>query len=255
MSGVAFLHKSLGRHCSALQAFPVICVLRAADVAMRRPPHQKKPIDAKLLSRLVALTGYLGAAGVPMRCALLVSFFGMLRVSNLAPSSPAAVDPSRDTSRGDVFIRPPGLVIVLKWSKTLQTLGTTPLIPLPAIPGNPLDPVQAFKDLIAATPTVHPKQPLLTYKLGSRLQVLTAPLLNKLLAEMLSVLHLDPQEYSFHSLRRGGATTAYHGGVKLQQVMRHGAWATESSFWQYVTQPAITASPVAAVLARAASST
>jgi integrase len=254
VSGVSYLHKSLGITCAALQAFPVTCILRAVDVALRRPAQQKRPIDPKLLIRLVSLTKYIGAAGPPLKFALILAFFGMLRVSNLAPLSPAALDTSRDISRGDVAFKSPGLVVKIKWSKTLQTLGTPPLIPLPVIRGNPLDPVQAYKDLLATTPTLYPTQPLLTYKLGKATHVLTTPLLNKLLAQLLSALRLDPTQYSFHSLRRGGATTAYHGGVNLRQIMRHGLWATQTSFWQYVTQPIAAASPVAVSLAAAARS-
>lgn len=252
LSGVNFMHKSLGRECKAMEAFPLVCLLRAVDVAMRRPTHQKLPITPKLLARLVDLTQYLGAAGPPMKVALLFAFFGMLRVSNIAPAAPTSVDPSRDTCRGDVLIKPPGLVVVLKWSKCLQTLGATPLIPLPALPGHSMDPLQAYKDLLAASPTTHPTQPLLTYTLNGYKHVLTSPLLNRLLSDMLGSLGFNEQDYSFHSLRRGGASTAYHGGVHIAEVKRHGVWASEA-FWQYITAPVVAASPVAQALAHAVS--
>jgi hypothetical protein len=145
------------------------------------------------------------------------------------------------------------LVLVLKWSKTIQTGAVTPLIPIPAIPNSGLDPVKAYKQLLHTNPTITHSQPLLSYKLAKRMHVLSSALLNRILADMICVLGLDHQDYSFHSLRRGGATTAYNSGVSLAQVMRHGTWKTQSSFWKYITQPAVKASPVAAALSRAVS--
>ena len=42
----------------------------------------------------------------------------MLRQSNLAPGSVGKFDATRHTTRADVAIQPPGLVIRVKWSKT-----------------------------------------------------------------------------------------------------------------------------------------
>ncbi len=247
LSGVSFLHKCHGVPFTALQAFPVICLLRAIDVDMRRQPNQKLPITPSLLAQLVQLTHKLGAVGPPMKVALLFGFFAMLRVSNLAPASPLAFDPSRDTCRGDVLIKPPGVVLVLKWSKTLQTLSTTPLIPIPEIPGHDMDPKLALQQLLQVSPTTHPRQPLLMYTSQGRQHVLTSPLLNKYLSILITELGMEPSDFSFHSLRRGGATTAYHGGVRVNEVKRHGVWASDS-FWKYITDPVIDQSPVAQAL-------
>jgi hypothetical protein len=250
VSGVSFFHKCLGKTFTALQQFPVVCLLRAIQVTMRRKPNQKWPITPSLLTKLVALTNTLGAVGPPLKVALLFAFFGMFRVSNIAPVSPFTLDKSRDMCRGDVVFKPPGLVVALKWSKTLQTLGATPLVPLPSMPGHPLDPRQAFLDLLRQAPTVSRDQPLLMFVRQGVSNVMTSPLLNKLLSDLIQRLGLDHNNYSFHSLRRGGATAAFHGGVKISEVKRHGVWASDS-FWQYVTQPAIAKSSVAKALAKA----
>jgi hypothetical protein len=49
-----------------------------------------------------------------------------LRQSNLAPKTAAAFDIRRNTCRGDVICHPPGLVILLKWTKTLQKGSANP---------------------------------------------------------------------------------------------------------------------------------
>ena len=251
VSGISFLHKALGKSCPALQSFPVVCILRAVQVALRRHPHQKKPITPKILAKILPLISQLGEAQHAVKLAILLGFFGMLRVSNLAPASPAVFDCTRDITRQDVFVKPPGLVVSLKWTKTIQVMQESPLIPIPAVPHSIVDPVQAFKQLVTHTPTKSVKQPLLTYQVNKTMHVLSAPLLNSILAELITEVGLDHQDYSFHSLRRGGATTAYKAGVSISKVMKHGTWKNTSSFWKYITNKAVLASPVAAALAAA----
>ncbi len=196
----------------------------------------------------MVLTPELGVLGPPVKVALLFGFYGMLRMSNITPTTQHQFDPARHTSRADVLIKPPEVVLVLKWSKTIQDLGSTPLIPLPEIPRHPLCPLQAYRELLAASPTTSPRQPLLTAKSSTGRQTLTAPLLSRLLTDMLAALNQDPGLYSFHSLRRGGATAAYHAGVSVVDVKRHGTWSSDA-FWAYVTAPVVAASSVAQALA------
>jgi hypothetical protein len=85
----------------------------------------------------------------------------MLRQSNLAPGSAGTFNPSRHTTHADVSVQAPGLVITVKWSKTMQTMDNQHLLPLPSVKGHPADPLAAYEQLIAAVPTRSAKQPLL----------------------------------------------------------------------------------------------
>ena len=250
VSGIRHLHRQWDAKFTALDSFPVTCLLRATDMALRKPPHRKAPITPELLNQLVALTPDLGSLGPVMKVALLFGFYGMLRMSNIAPPSQEQFDATRHTCRGDLFTRPPGLVLLLKWSKTLQDLGTTPVIPLLQLPGHPMCPLQAYTELIATSPTRHPNQPLLTRQCATGYDIICAPLLSRLLRDMLAALQQDPGMFSFHSLRRGGATAAFHAGVSIVDVKRHGVWSSDS-FWAYITAPVVSASPVAQALAQA----
>jgi hypothetical protein len=250
VSGVRFFHKQLGLECSALDSFQVVCLLRAVDTALRRPPHRMLPITPDLLSKIISTAYKLGSLATVFRVAVLFAYYGFLRVSNVAPPSAALFDSSRHTCRGDVLLRRPGIVIVLKWTKTIQDLGATPLIPLAAIPGHHLDPVAPYKLLLQQSPTTSANQPLLTQMVNGRCMILTSVLLNKLLRRVLRHLGMEQSLYSFHSLRRGGATTACHAGVKISEVKRHGTWASDS-FWTYLTSASVEQSPVAHALSSA----
>jgi hypothetical protein len=248
VSGINFLHKCLAKTCVALQQFPVTCLLRAIDIDMRRLPLQKLPITPLLLLKLVGLSKILGHIAPHFKVAILFAFFGMLRVSNLAPLSAQALDSSRDMCRSDVLLKPPGVVLVLKWSKTLQVISTSPLVLLPAIPGHQLDPVSAYKQLLAVAPASSPSHPLLMYVIRGKKHVLSSQALNRILHKLLFLSGLNPRMYSFHSCRRGGATAAYHAGVKVNDIKRHGIWSSDS-FFKYVKDPVVALSPVAHALA------
>jgi hypothetical protein len=146
----------------------------------------------------------------------------------------------------------PGLVVLIKWAKNIQTMDKLPLLPIPQLAGHVTDPVQAYRALLKDSPTQHCNQPLLTMDTPAGPKPVTARLLSDTFQAMIAAVHLDPQMYSLHSLRRGGATAAYMAGVDKLHVKRHGNWSS-SAFWGYITAPAVAHSQVAAALAVAVS--
>ena len=84
--------------------------------------------------------------------------------------------------------------------------------PIPRVHGHPVDPVKAYLDLLAASPTTYPNQPLLTFSDGGTTTVMTIPMLARAFNILLEALPLDPGHYTLHSLIWGSATAAYKGG-------------------------------------------
>ena len=130
---------------------------------MRRAPHRVLPITPQLLKQLCKLCDSAGPLGPSMKAAFTLMFFGMLRQSNIAPATAASFDPTRHTARGDIIPSPPGLVVIAKWTKTIQTMDNVPVLPVPKVPGSPADPVAAYRALLKDFPSRHPNQPLLGY--------------------------------------------------------------------------------------------
>ena len=148
-----------------------------------------------------------------------------------------------------MLVRPPGLVIILKWSKSCQRGEEGSTVPLPKIPAHPLCPLQAYREMLAVSPTHHPNQPLLMIT-GARTHrpSLTTGQLTRTLQDLMTTLGYSASQYSLHSLRAGGATTAYHAGVDPVQIKRHGTWSSEC-LWRYVAAEPANRSQVAAKLA------
>ena len=250
ISGVRLLHKLLGVESQALASFDVSLMLRAAKLNMRHTPRRKMPVTPVLLHQLCLLSEGLGTIGVLLKVAMTFAYYGMLRQSNLAPRTSSAFDPTRHTTRQDIRLAPPGVQINLKWSKTLQVASQGDTVPLPSISGHPTDPVAAYEGLLAALPTLHPAEPLLTLptKRGRRIAVTSAKL-HQCLSILLECLGINPRPYSFHSFRRGGATAAFNAGVTVLDLQRHGTWKS-GAFSDYVTKPCPSKSRVAAAFAR-----
>ena len=250
-SGVRFLFKTLGTHPVALDSHRVTWHLRAADLTMRYQPQPKLPITPRLLVRLCELSSHLGPLGPSMKVALTFGYFGMLWLSNLAPLSKPDFDLTRHTCRGDVFLAPPGILVYVRWSKSRQTTGRTTMIPMPQLAGHAVDPVAAYQLLLRQSPTTSSNQPLLTHPSTRGLVTVSKRMLSEALRDMLVSLGFSDSRYTFHSLRRGGCTTAYKGGVSEVDLKRHGLWAS-NSFWAYVSKPHPADSSVPAALRQAA---
>ena len=249
VSGVRLLHKLVGVDAPALRAHDVHLMMRSVKLHLRRPEHRRLPFTPDHIDQLCGLCDVMGDVGTVMKVAILFGYYGMLRQSNLAPRSQRSFDHSRHTCRGDVMLQPPGIVILVKWAKTIQSFDRLPLIPIPALPGSPHDPVRAFSAMLTLRPTSSANDPLLMLP-GRRppRHIVTIDQLRRILIIMLECLFLDTRHYSLHSLRRAGATAAHAAGVKLLDIKRHGCWESDAVF-RYITSSSVAESPVAAALA------
>ena len=63
---------------------------------------------------------------------------------------------------------------------------------------------------------------------------ITYPALQKKLKSLIVEIGLDPNEYSTHSFRRGGTTTAFKAKVPIVLIKAHGDWKTDR-FQKYVS--------------------
>ena len=192
---------------------------------------------------LCTLTPSLGNLGSALRVCLTFGFFAKLRHSNLAQPSAAQFDPSRHTCRGDIFFAPPGLHILVRWTKTHQSVGRAPVLLIPDVPGHPADPVAAYHLLFIASPTTSPDQLLLSYLQQGHRTMVTVPILSQALASLLHDLGYDAGLFSLHSLCRGGATAAYRQGLDQINIKCQGLW-TSDAFWQYITSSCTATSPL-----------
>ena len=120
---------------------------------------KKAPVTPELLlgmrSRLI-MSSSLDRA---VWAAALLMFFCLLRKSNVLPASLSSFCPGKHLARQDFSLAPQGLpyglVVNLRWSKTIQYRERTLLCPLPKLSGHPLCPVTALAAAFALDPLPH----------------------------------------------------------------------------------------------------
>ena len=166
--------------------------------------------------------------------AILLAFFSFLCISNLVPHTMSGFYPLKHLSRGDIIFGPPGINLLIKWSKTLQNKDKVKVLKIPSLCKFPLCPVAAVRKFLSSTPGSN-NSPLFQIQSFDRWVPLTEIRLRKFLAKLLKALNLIPWGYTFHSLCRSGATLAFHLNVPMQDNQSHGTWTSEA-VWAYVTQ-------------------
>ncbi len=221
ISAVRYMHKVLHISASSLDSMEVRLMLRAVSITMRTVPRRKLPVTVQLLRKLCVLCSLQGKIGLVIHNALLLGFFGLLRASNLCPQSSNHFDTSRHLTRGDIVVAPPGLVLMLKWSKTMQVSNQPVCIPIPRMHDTLLDPVATFQKLCHIIPCSS-DAPLFTLPDGKSL---TIRALRNYFKVLIRGLGLSSDSYSVHSLRRGGATATFRAGAAQVDIQRQGCWA------------------------------
>ena len=81
-------------------------------------PSMKPIIDTDTLQAMVLQCDRMYMGHI-YKAAILLTFFSFLRISNLVSHSISGYGPMKHLSRGDIIFGPPGINLLLKWSKTL----------------------------------------------------------------------------------------------------------------------------------------
>ena len=161
-----------------------------------------------------------------------LAFFSFLRILNLFPNTSKAYSPLYHLSRADIFFATPGIHLLLKWSKTLQSKDTVKLIKIPALGSNPICPVMAIRNLLSITPGTKNAH-LFQYKTSQGWFPMTDTQVRHF-KMILAKLQLQDPNLTFHAFRRSGATYAFNANVALQDIQSHGTWTSEC-VWRYIT--------------------
>ena len=194
----------------------------------------KKIIDIPLLQKITSLcdTTWMGQI---YKATYLVALFSFLRISNLVPHSISAFSPLEQLTRGDIFFAPPGVHLLIKWSKTMQNRDSVKIIKIPQLGTCPLCPVKTLKNLLILTPGSQ-NDPLFQIKNeGGGWIPLTDTKVRRHLQAILARLNLSQSQISLHTFRRSGATLAFNANVSLQNIKSHGTW-TSDCVWRYIVQ-------------------
>ena len=195
---------------------------------------QKAPITPQDMLRLRGQLNLSLASDANVWAAALVLFFGVLRKGSVLPPARQVTSAPRVLSRDDVFFHRWGVLIRIRYTKTIQFRERHVDIPLPRIPNHPLCPVRAITHAFQFVPRTAPDTPAFVMPLGPRPVCLTGRQFVARVQECLARAGADPSHISGHSFRRGGASWAYSIGVPTETIRAMGDWKSHC-YMRYIT--------------------
>ena len=193
-------------------------------------PKTVKLISIDILQQIVTVCNALQHP-VVYKALYLFSFFSFLRLSNTLPHSARAFDITRHLTRGDIIFGRKFATIIVKWSKTMQNRKDTSTISIPMLGRSALCPVAALQQMFAQIPASK-NSPLFVLQVNGINVPLADSAARKHLKLVSAVLQVSPH-FTFHSFRKSATTWAFHNGVSLQEIMKHGTWSSQA-VWSYI---------------------
>ena len=220
VSAIRWVHKLNRAVPPEFTDLDILMALKGLSVDRGLAVRQAAPITPQILAKFYSHLDLTQPEDIAWWALFLVSFFLMLRSSNVTPQTRADYDPVKQLHWSSISLSDKVALVTITWTKTVQYRQRELVIPLLSIPGSFLCPVLALRRL-ASLGKISSQGAVfcdkyhypLTYK----------AYLNKVKA-LAALSGLNPSEFSTHSFRRGGATFAYQAGVPLQLIQLQGDW-------------------------------
>ena len=197
---------------------------------------QKLPITPDILKRIISICDKKNESG--FIAAILVGFFTFLRKSNLVPESMENFKPGRHLSWGSFAFKGDCAIVKVVETKTIQCRERILYLPLAKCSVTELCPIATVQVHFQEFITKEKSNPTFQYKDRNNTKTLTHSKLSSTLKEKLTILGIDPNTISMHSLRRGGASYIYahQCGASIELIQAMGDWASLSVLL-YLSRP------------------
>ena len=203
------------------------CVLRGIRPSIGDSPSRKLPVNPAMLAQILSKLDLSSAGDSNIWAAGLLMFFAMLRRSNVLCSE-KSFDPSKHLRRRDLVFHEWGILVHIRWTKTIQFKERTLDIPLPRMPKHPLCPVAAIFHAWSFSRGSPMDGPAFLVPVKDALKPLSSNTFINRIKEILKSCGVNSSLYSGHSFRRGGATWAYQVGVPVDTIRIIGDWKSNA---------------------------
>lgn len=227
VNGVKIMHLINDHKFPHLESFSYKLTIKGITRIKSHLPNRTLPVTPEILLEIFEHMQMEDQLDITFWSLFLIAFFMFSRKSNLVPISTSKFDPKKQLCRKDFEIHDEYLIISIRWSKTIQFGQRILSIPLCAIHGNPLCPVAAFKKMCQKIPA-EGSDPAFCKKIGSYTIPITYQEYQKKFKKLITSTGRNPNLYSTHSFRRGGATFAFESGVNTELLQSHGDWRSDA---------------------------
>ena len=170
----------------------------------------------------------------------LLAFFSFFRLLNMVPHAKNGFDPSRHLARGDIIFSDNEAIVLVKWSKTIQSRDKVVRVVIPKLPGSKFFPVTALSNMLDY---IIYNDPLFAIFKANTWSPLTDSMVRKHLKRVLRLLQLHHHNFTFHTFRRSGASWAFQHGVPIEAIKQQGTWSSDC-VWRYIQKTNPSTSPL-----------
>ena len=233
---VRIMHLEAGYVSPFSNTWVIDSLLKGAKRVLGAATRQKLPITPAILFSIFSLLNLSSSLDITFWAACLVAFFSFFRKSNLFITSLPNFNPSLHLCRKDASFSADGVVLAVRWSKTIQYRQRVLSVPLPRISSSPLCPSFALLSALRLSPSPA-DGPLFTFSSAQGWAALSANMFSAKLHALLARLGFPPSAYSGHSFRRGGASFALECGLPTELIKVQGDWA--SNAYELYTCPSL----------------
>ena len=222
LSGVKYAHNALGLPFPS-SSFSLDTTMQGLKRRLARTPFQVLPVDPKVLRLMYRQINISKKEDLALWCSYLVSFYCLFRKSSTVPKD-TKFDSSKILTRANIGIDSERKMIFIScgFSKTNQFRKRDMMIPIPSNEDPCLD-LYRHMTLLLETVEAPPDAPAFTYGQGKFIGY------NQFTSRLKSVLRkagLNPDLFSGHSFRRGGASFLFSSGASQLMVQVLGGWSS-----------------------------
>ena len=242
LAAIRYIHLDAGLTNPFQDNFFLTSILKGVRRSLGEHIIQKRLITPDILLGILQTLDLTNSLHASFWSACLLLFFTLRRKSNMFAPSTTAFNPTKHLTRQDVRYLATGdwtgLILVSRWSKTIQFRERTLETPVPALPNHPLCPVTATARAFSLAPSDDPQGPALLYTTNGQTKTLPYTTFLSLLKKSLTTVLGDATEYTAHSFRRGGASWALQQGIPSEVVRLLGDWQS-MAYLAYLQVPLV----------------
>ena len=223
LRSVSYVHEALDLKCPS-ESFQIQTTLQGLKRRLARVPFQVLPLSPTILRRMYDHLDMRKNSDLALWCAYLTAFYGLLRKASTVPESSDLIGQHFLMRRHLRVDRCNNMVyIYLGFSKNNNFCTRDIIIPVPGNNDPAMDLVRHLETLYERVPSSD-DSPAFTYAKSSFVSYQS---FTSRLKTLLRIAGFDPDLFSGHSFRRGGATFLYNCGGTTIMVQASGDWSTQ----------------------------
>ena len=229
LSGIRTCHTILGLEPPNIKEKQMQWFMQGLKRVLIHEVRQAAPITPEMLLCMSSVISYTDQVEVVAWVATLIGFSMFLRKSNLVPESMTTFDGECQFRRSDFNIVDPlsPMVVDVRWSKTNQFKQRVLKVPVLPVRNKAICPVLWAQYMFSIIPA-QPQDAAFTIYSGNHKVALSSNQLCTRLRKWLEIIKYPSEEYSLHSLRRGGATFTHQCNIKADMIKLLGDWASDA---------------------------